>query len=312
MDICGEFGCIFEPKLLTFALTLPAFGLSRPGPVHRLWRNAVLHGWGLSLLLALFFFRLDDFLLAKSMEIFVFPALALHVLLHELSHAMTACTHGIQTEGFMIGILHLFPVGGTVLPELCHAPASVRLQVTAAGPLSNLMAASLACVAAHFGFCRDFMTAFALVGFPLAILNCLPLPHLDGAELHAVFSKPQKLYPRALFFALTFGAAAGILLACLPFSLAWVLAFFGCGILCTVLPLQSFDFGAHTFGFCCALLLACNKLSSYLGYIGIVGFGFCLLLAVWFPLALELFFSGLVFLQGKSTPKRKSIKIKQE
>lgn len=302
MDICGTFDCIFEPKLLTFALTLPAFGLSRPGPMHRVWSGVVLYGWSISLLLALFFFRVDDLLLAEAVKDFVFPALVLHMILHELSHAMAACTHGIQTECFMIGILHLLPVGGTVLPELCNAPDSVRLQVTAAGPLSNLMAASLACVAAHFGFFRDFMMAFAMVGAPLAILNCLPLPHLDGAALHAVFARPQKLYPRALFFALTFGSAVGILLACLPFYIAWLLAFFGCGTLCAVLPLQSFDFWAHTFGFCCALLLACTNFSRYFGYIGIVGFGFCLLLAVWFPLALELFFSGLIFLQ--STKRR--------
>ena len=152
MDICGTFDCIFEPKLLTFALTLPAFGLSRPGPVHRVWSGVVLYGWSISLLLALFFFRVDDLLLAEAVKDFVLPALVLHIILHELSHAMAACTHGIQTECFMIGILHLLPVGGTVLPELCNAPDSVRLQVTAAGPLSNLMAASLAYVAAHFGF----------------------------------------------------------------------------------------------------------------------------------------------------------------
>ena len=92
MDICGTFGCIFEPKLLTFALTLPAFGLSRPGPVHRVWSGVVLYGWSISLLLALFFFRVDDLLLAEALKDFVFPALVLHIILHELSHALYRCT----------------------------------------------------------------------------------------------------------------------------------------------------------------------------------------------------------------------------
>lgn len=305
MDICGGFDCILEPEQLTFALVTPSFGLSRPGSVHRIWSDTVLYGWSVSLLLALFFFRPEDFLLAETVSGFFLPALALHMLLHEMSHAMTACAYGIRTEGFMVGILNMVPTAGTILPGLSDAPASVRLQVTAAGPLSNLMAASLAYVAAHFAFCRDFMLMFAILGVVLAVLNCLPLPTLDGAEMHAVFAKPQKLHPRALFFALTFGSAAGILLTCLPLCLAWVLAFFGCGVLCAVLPLQSFDFWAHTFGFSCALLLACTGMSRCFGYIGIVGWGACLLLAVWFPLALELFFSGLVFLYGKSDPKRK-------
>ena len=68
MDIRGAFDWILEPEQLTFALVTPSFGLSRPGSVHRIWSDTVLYGWSVSLLLALFFFRSEDFLLAETVN----------------------------------------------------------------------------------------------------------------------------------------------------------------------------------------------------------------------------------------------------
>jgi Zn-dependent protease/CBS domain-containing protein len=107
------------------------------------------------------------------------------IVLHELSHALVARAHGVETRG-----ITLFLFGGVA--ELQREPPSARAEfaIAAVGPLSSigLAAAFFALARAGIGAAWplpvvEVLRYLALINFALAVFNLVPGFPLDGGRV---------------------------------------------------------------------------------------------------------------------------------
>jgi Zn-dependent protease len=201
-------------------------------------------------------------LLQESLLLFVtffgavVTALVAGITFHEFSHAFTADQLGDGTARArgrvsLLPVRHLDPMGtfflmlggfgwGKPVPvnpwRLRHGPQTGRAMVAAAGPLSNLLLASIASVPLHLGlidwrspflvpasvsdwgfadYASLYIASLIIFNVVLAVFNFLPLAPLDG------FSVAVGLLPRDLSMSLArlepYGPGILMLLIVLPF-----------------------------------------------------------------------------------------------
>lgn len=204
----------------TLLLMLPPLGVRRPGWGHLIWYIAVLYGSLVVFPPALLWPGLDLFSFDAS-ALNIALALALHICLHEFSHACAAALHGVPPTGYALGLLEFRLVGMTILPENANLTLEQQAAITAAGPLCNLLLAGAGLLLARVGLCRDFGLVLAWIGIELFICNMLPLFRLDGQKFHKIFFNRRGVTLSARFWLATEGAALGaILIRLLPFGAA--------------------------------------------------------------------------------------------
>ena len=153
---------------------------------------------------------------------FVFSAaiLIMSVVIHEVSHGLVADAMGDPTARYqgrltLNPIKHLDPVGSVIVPALTfflgglifgwakpvpYNPYNLRNQkhgpamVAAAGPLANLLVATLFGLIIRFsvplGIPKEFIQVslmIVLINTVLAVFNLAPIPPLDGSKILFTF-----------------------------------------------------------------------------------------------------------------------------
>ena len=139
--------------------------------------------------------------------------LILAISIHEFAHAFVADKLGDPTarsQGRLTlnPIAHIDPIGTIVLPlvlmllsggsfafgwgkptpfdpyNLAHPRRDTGL-ISLAGPVSNLLLASVVALAIHFlpGFFYMFLAPFVIINISLAIFNLIPVGPLDGQKI---------------------------------------------------------------------------------------------------------------------------------
>jgi putative peptide zinc metalloprotease protein len=107
---------------------------------------------------------------------------AIHLVLHEASHALTCKHFGREVHSAGVGWYFFMPVAFVDTSDIWMAPRWPRIAVASAGPIANVLLSSSAALAIPM---VDPVTAvalanFALFGFALAIVNMNPLMEFDG------------------------------------------------------------------------------------------------------------------------------------
>jgi Zn-dependent protease len=128
----------------------------------------------------------------------LFVSLAVGVFIHEAGHLFVGLALGVATRKIRVGsgpTLFTFrprgvrvqicvnPLGGgaVYLSGLDHSSRDVRIVTTAAGPVTNVIAALYGLVMVHFG--ADWLGLFALVNVLLGVTNLIPHQFtLDGRD----------------------------------------------------------------------------------------------------------------------------------
>ena len=164
---------------------------------------------------------------------------------HEASHAWSASQLGDDTAKrlgrvTLNPVVHTDPIGTLLLPVIAMAsgapligwakptPVNTRnlrhprrdhILVTAAGPLSNLMIASVAALAMHAGAMGrgnllDYLIYDALtLNVLLAVFNMLPIPPLDGGQILMALLPPQMAMKLGFLYQYGFLILMGLLVA---------------------------------------------------------------------------------------------------
>jgi len=134
-------------------------------------------------------------------NIISFIALIIAITIHEFSHALVADRLGDPTprsQGRLSlnPLKHLDPIG-TIMMFIAHFgwgkpvpidpynfshPKRDELFVALAGPVSNLILASLLAIVYRF-FPVSIIFVIAVINIYLAIFNLLPIPPLDGSKI---------------------------------------------------------------------------------------------------------------------------------
>jgi len=151
--------------------------------------------------------------------IFVIAIVVMSVVIHEVSHGYVAFILGDKTAHYegrltLNPLKHLDPVGSVIVPILTYLstgvsfgwakpvpynPYNLRNQrwgeawVAAAGPLSNILIATIFGLALRFG--ADTFSAsliqiaslIVLLNIGLACFNLVPIPPLDGSKILFAF-----------------------------------------------------------------------------------------------------------------------------
>jgi Zn-dependent protease len=149
-------------------------------------------------------------------DIFYFLVLIFSVVIHEVSHGLSAKSQGDNTAEYagrltLNPLRHLDPVGSVILPLMLYItkspilfgwalpvpynPFNLRNQrwgpalVALAGPASNISIAAVFAILfrffSNFGFSNllPFFAAIIYLNLVLAIFNLVPIPPLDGSKI---------------------------------------------------------------------------------------------------------------------------------
>ncbi|MGZ3250581.1 MAG: site-2 protease family protein [Croceibacterium sp.] len=202
------------------------------------------------------------------------PALVFAIVFHEIAHGWTALALGDPTAKeqrrlSLNPLRHVDPFGTLVLPGMLalvgapvfgwakpvpvnfhrlRNPRFGMMAVAAAGPLTNLVMATLGALAIGLlvrggapadvsvgGFCLLSLTYFVLINIFVAFFNLLPIPPFDGSHIVEGLLPPSmaRAYGKlrgvgmALFFVLValswFGPTSGILGHVIGPPIEWML-----------------------------------------------------------------------------------------
>jgi len=150
--------------------------------------------------------------------LFILPIFLVSLTIHEYAHGWMACRYGDDTakrKGRLTlnPLAHISLFGTIILPLIAHfgwaKPVPVNFailtkkqifKVAAAGPLSNILLASVLAAAFHlFGMdamplAGNFILLAILINLILAIFNLLPIPPLDGSKMvYAQLKSPDAI-----------------------------------------------------------------------------------------------------------------------
>lgn len=229
-------------------------------------------------------------------------SLALCVTLHELSHAAAACRLGLPVDGIGFGLYGFLPCGVTVLSLMPFAGRDINLEVTLAGPLSNLVSGLLALLLA-IPTQSSTILYFSVLSLTQAGLNLLPIPGVDGSSLRELFPHPGLALEDSLAHAALRGSAAalaalaaGLTLLLLPGGAAFLVALALTAAAAILLPSRYSVCWAGLLGTLCLLPVMLRLLNFQLLTAGLpadlASIGFCLVLCYLIgPVLLELVFS---------------------
>jgi Zn-dependent protease len=137
------------------------------------------------------------------------------VLLHELGHALTARSFGIQTPD-----ITLLPIGGVARLDRIPDEPKQELLIAIAGPLVNVVIALILFLILHVrGSVSDLadlrtpgmMTKLAIVNVFLVVFNMIPAFPMDGGRVLRALLAMRMNYPRATQVAATIGQGLAFL-----------------------------------------------------------------------------------------------------
>lgn len=229
-------------------------------------------------------------------------SLALCVTLHELSHAAAACRLGLPVDGIGFGLYGFLPCGVTVLSLMPFAGRDINLEITLAGPLSNIVSGLLALLLA-IPTQSSTILYFSVTSLTLAGLNLLPLPGVDGSSLREFFPHPGLDFEHSpAHIALRGSAAAlaalaaGLTLLLLPGGAAFLVVLAMTAAAPILLPSRYSVCWAGLLGTLCLLPVVLKLLNFQLLTAGLpadlASIGFCLVLCYLLdPVLLELVFA---------------------
>ena len=229
-------------------------------------------------------------------------SLALCVTLHELSHAAAACRLGLPVDGIGFGLYGFLPCGVTVLSLMPFAGRYINLEVTLAGPLSNLVSGLLALLLA-IPTQNSTIFYFSVTSLTIGGLNLLPIPRVDGSSLRELFPHPGLDFEHSpAHVALRSSAAAlaalaaGLTLLLLPGGAAYLVVLALTATAAILLPGRYSVCWAGLLGTLCLLPVVPRLLDFQLLTVGLpadlASIGFCLVLCYLIdPVLLELVFA---------------------
>jgi Zn-dependent protease/CBS domain-containing protein len=139
------------------------------------------------------------------------------VLLHELGHALTARSFGIQTPD-----ITLLPIGGVARLDRIPEEPKQELLIAIAGPLVNVVIALILFSILHFrGTVSDLtdlqtprlgmMTKLGIVNVLLVLFNLIPAFPMDGGRVLRALLAMKMNYARATRIAATIGQGLAFL-----------------------------------------------------------------------------------------------------
>lgn len=229
-------------------------------------------------------------------------SLALCVTLHELSHAAAACRLGLPVDGIGFGLYGFLPCGVTVLSLMPFAGRDINLEVTLAGPLSNLVSGLLALLLA-IPTQSSTILYFSVLSLTQAGLNLLPIPGVDGSSLRELFPHPGLDFGHSPAHVALRGSAAalaalaaGLTLLLLPGGAAFLVVLALTAAAAILLPGRYSVCWAGLLGTLCLLPVVLRLLDFQLLTVGLpadlASIGFCLVLCYLIdPVLLELVFA---------------------
>jgi putative peptide zinc metalloprotease protein len=130
-------------------------------------------------------------------------SLVLHLVFHELAHAVTCKHFGRSVHRAGIGWYYFAPVAFVDTSDMWPAAKLPRILVSAAGPYSNLVLAGVAALIALLPVpehVREILCTFSITGFGLVLVNLNPLLELDGYYILMDLLEIPNLRSRALAY----------------------------------------------------------------------------------------------------------------
>lgn len=101
------------------------------------------------------------------------------VLIHELAHTLVAIAHK-----YSVTEIELFPFGGVAkIDGLMGANPKTEIKIALAGPIVNVVMASVALTLGEISDINSLRSYFIMVNLSIAIFNMLPLLPLDGGRI---------------------------------------------------------------------------------------------------------------------------------
>jgi putative peptide zinc metalloprotease protein len=187
-------------------------------PLTRLYRGGVhlLYTWLGQIVLAtiagagLLFFVLGIGELGRAVEgsegrgwllLFWIPGFFISILIHEAGHAFTTKHFGRDVPRVGVGWFWFGPIAYVDTSDMWLEGRWPRIAVSLAGPYTNLVAGSLAALAAWFSANPALAAAlwqFALVSYIMVLVNLNPLMEFDGYYILSDLLERPNLRPRAL------------------------------------------------------------------------------------------------------------------
>ncbi len=127
---------------------------------------------------------------------------ALHVLAHEIGHAVTCKHFGAEVHRAGLGWYLAFPVAFVDTSDIWLAGRWRRVAVSFAGPYANFALSGLATLAVPFvgDPARLLLLQFALAGYLLGLTNLNPLVEFDGYYVLMDWLEITNLRRKALAF----------------------------------------------------------------------------------------------------------------
>jgi len=136
-----------------------------------------------------------------SLLLFLFPAYAVVLLVHECGHAFTTKAFGYEVPRAGIGWYWFSPIAFVDTSDMWLGTRWQRIAVSLGGPYSNLILGSAASIIAWFSGDAVVTTALwqmALISYSIAVLNFNPLLEYDGYYILADWLERPNLRPKAL------------------------------------------------------------------------------------------------------------------